>query len=220
MFRSAVSKAMWVGRATVFMVGLAVILALLFGLASMAFAANGDAWRLGRTNVATAITRLGGQPGVNGPMVSITNNNGGTYDTALDLVVEGAEPPMTVNSSTKVQSLHADFFDGKDSSSYVQTDTNEFLRNSMFEYESSLSTGTADGSTHYIDKACPPELKTDPNYGPRLLSGGFKDIDPGTTVLESYPTFTAEGEVWRVRTDNNSTLDSFRVVAKCTNQRQ
>jgi hypothetical protein len=28
-------------------------------VATMAFAANGDAWRLGRNNVATAITRLG-----------------------------------------------------------------------------------------------------------------------------------------------------------------
>jgi hypothetical protein len=33
MLRSVVSKVMWVGRATVFMVGLAVILALLFGAA-------------------------------------------------------------------------------------------------------------------------------------------------------------------------------------------
>jgi hypothetical protein len=32
MFRSAASKEMWVGRATVFLVGLAVILALIFGV--------------------------------------------------------------------------------------------------------------------------------------------------------------------------------------------
>ena len=36
MVRSAASKVMWVGRATVFVVGLAVIMALLFGVATMA----------------------------------------------------------------------------------------------------------------------------------------------------------------------------------------
>jgi hypothetical protein len=40
--RSAASKAMWVGRATVSVVGLAVIMALVLGVASAAFGANGD----------------------------------------------------------------------------------------------------------------------------------------------------------------------------------
>ena len=51
MIRSAVvSKVMWVGRATVFLVGLAVILALVFGTATAAFAAlssRGDPFKLG-----------------------------------------------------------------------------------------------------------------------------------------------------------------------------
>ena len=37
---------MWVGRATVFFVGLSVILALMLGLASTALGANGDFLRL------------------------------------------------------------------------------------------------------------------------------------------------------------------------------
>jgi hypothetical protein len=37
MARSVFGKVMWVGRATVFLVGLAVILALVFGAASVAF---------------------------------------------------------------------------------------------------------------------------------------------------------------------------------------
>lgn len=154
----------------------------------------------------------------------------------------GSGPPLAVNSSEKVAGLNADQIDGKDesaflgktekaadsdkldgkdSSGYVQTDTNKFIRNNMFEYTSDLSTGTlrtSDG-TYSIDMPCPSSLKTNPNYSPRLLSGGFRDIDPGTTVLESYPTFTTQGEVWRVRILNNSTLDEFRVVVKCTDQR-
>ena len=40
MLRTAAAKVMWVGRATVFVVGLVVILALVMGVASTAFAAN------------------------------------------------------------------------------------------------------------------------------------------------------------------------------------
>ncbi len=47
MVRGAASKVIWVGTATVFLVGLAVILALMFGAASMAFAEDGDPWILG-----------------------------------------------------------------------------------------------------------------------------------------------------------------------------
>jgi len=52
MLKGAVSKVMWVGKTTVFLVGLAVILALVFGVASMLLGANGD-----RTN---GISRLVG----------------------------------------------------------------------------------------------------------------------------------------------------------------
>ena len=120
MVRSAARKVMWVGRATVFMVGLSVILALLFGVASVAFAGNGDAWRLGRNNVATAITALGGAVGVNGPMVRLTNNNAGTDDTALNLNVQSGEAPMTVNSlAGTATNLSADKLDGIDSGQFA-----------------------------------------------------------------------------------------------------
>ena len=42
MIRSVVKKVMWVGRARVFFVGLAVILALVLGVASTALGADGN----------------------------------------------------------------------------------------------------------------------------------------------------------------------------------
>ncbi len=60
MVRSVLGKAMWVGRATVLLVGLAVILAVAFGVASMAFAANRGPRRLIQGNAATAITASSG----------------------------------------------------------------------------------------------------------------------------------------------------------------
>jgi hypothetical protein len=107
MIKSATSKVMWVGRATVFLVGLAVILALVFGAASAALGANGQAWILGQPNVATAITSLGGAGGVDGPMVRLTNNDADANDTALDLRVQSGEAPMSVNSATRVANLNA-----------------------------------------------------------------------------------------------------------------
>jgi hypothetical protein len=67
MVKSAAKKVMFVGRATVFMVGLAMILALTVGVASAAFGANGGNFILGQTNAATAITKLAGAAGVAGP---------------------------------------------------------------------------------------------------------------------------------------------------------
>jgi hypothetical protein len=80
----------------------------------MAFAKDGDPWLLGRSNVATAITKLAGAAGVNGPMLQLINNNAGVNDTALDLRVQAGEAPMRVNRATKVTNLNADKLDGSD----------------------------------------------------------------------------------------------------------
>jgi hypothetical protein len=52
MLRSTLSKVMWVGRATVFLVGLAVILAVVLGVATAALAGTGvgAAFNLGKLN--------------------------------------------------------------------------------------------------------------------------------------------------------------------------
>ena len=84
-----------------FLVGLAVILAALFGLASAALGANGDFWKLGRGNAATNTTSLGGVLGANGAMLKLVNKNAGTDDTALRLEVEEGEAPMSVNSGAR-----------------------------------------------------------------------------------------------------------------------
>ena len=80
MIKSAASKVMWVGRATVFLVGLAVILALVFGAASVAFGDDGDFFKVGRSNLANSVSKL-------------TKNGAGP---ALDLRVSSG-PPLAVN---------------------------------------------------------------------------------------------------------------------------
>lgn len=104
MVRSTASKVMWVGRATVFLVGLAVILALIFGVASTALGANGDNFRLGKKNVASAISRLIKQ----GP------------GPALKLQVGAGQPPLAVNSPARVANLNADRLDGKSANDLIR----------------------------------------------------------------------------------------------------
>ena len=52
MLIGVVKKVMWVGRATVFLVGLAVIVAMVFWVASMALGSNGQPFMLGKSNAA------------------------------------------------------------------------------------------------------------------------------------------------------------------------
>ncbi len=104
MIRSAAGKVMWVGRATVFMVGLAVILALVFGAATTAMGADGKPFLLGKRNVATLASKL------------INRGEG----PALSLKVGEGQPPLAVNSSARVAKLNADKLDGLDSTELRQ----------------------------------------------------------------------------------------------------
>lgn len=119
-FRSALGRVMWVGKATVFMVGLAVTLALVFGVASTALGKDGQALILGKaTNTATKVTGLTGKIAT-GSALAVKNPSGGS---ALDLSVGDptADPatktvaPMKVDSQAKVANLNSDQLDGLDS---------------------------------------------------------------------------------------------------------
>jgi len=75
---------------------------LVAGGTGTAYAANGGTFRLGKSNSATATTKL-------------TNTKG----TALKIISKAGTPPISVGSnSTKVPYLNADKLDGKDSSQF------------------------------------------------------------------------------------------------------
>lgn len=92
MLRSAASKVAWAGRAPVFLVGLAMILALVLGVATTAVGANGSPFLLGKRNAASAVSTLVRQ----GP------------GPALNLVVGVVQAPLTVNSDARVTDLNAE----------------------------------------------------------------------------------------------------------------
>ena len=84
MLRSAASKVMWVGRTTVFLIGLAVILALIFGMVSRATAHSGSTglFHLNHNNPVSALSTLTGT--LAGAVLKVDNNGA---RTALSLEV-------------------------------------------------------------------------------------------------------------------------------------
>ena len=128
MIGSAIGKVMWVGRATVFLVGLAVIIALVVGAATTALGTTGQSFILGKANN-TAETPTGLLSTLSDAAKSaliVTNKSGGS---ALELRVgnPSATPPipansvspMKVNSNKVVTNLNADRLDGMDSSAFL-----------------------------------------------------------------------------------------------------
>jgi hypothetical protein len=118
MVRSVAKKVAWVGRTASMVFGLALVMALVLGVATMAFGANGSNFILGSlNNTATAITKLTGTVG-GGPALQVSNPSTATGSTALDLQVATGKAPMKVNRTTKVTNLNADLLDGKDSRTF------------------------------------------------------------------------------------------------------
>jgi hypothetical protein len=202
MVKTAFSRAMMVGRVTALALGVAVMLALVVGVASTAFGSNGDPLRLGQGNLATKLTALGGNLGVNGAMLKLANKNGGTDDTALRLEVQTGEPPMSVNSSTKVDILNADQVDGMSAS--------QFVANNIYKRESAIAAGTDKGDgTFVIGQACDP--------GDVLLSGGPANVNGSSAMVESFPS-PGTTNSWSARIQKNGLADNFSVVVICADQ--
>ncbi len=195
MLRSVVMKGVWLGKATVFLVGLAVVLAVVIGLASRATAHTGSVglFHLNHSNTGTAISDLQGTLN-NSPLLRITNNGAGT---ALGLRVPSDKPPLFVNSSTKVGSLNADLLDGKDESA--------FLPNKTYAKHATGQGQEITIGRRFLAAYC--------DSGDRIISGGHYDMDAGTTLFGSTPDWFHQG--WQVEWINDGTADSIQVTAYC-----
>lgn len=138
---------------------------------------------------------------MNGPTLKLVNKNAGTDDTALRLEVQPGEAPISVNSSTRVDSLNSDQVDGKDSSGFMASGT--YLRGSGAEREGQLLTGD---NTRVETQSCDP--------GDRLLSGGPASVRDTSTVVDSFPI---NGTTWQVRI-RPTQMDTWTVVVLCADQ--
>jgi hypothetical protein len=113
-------KVTWMARATTTIVGPAIMLTLVMGVAATALAGTGigATFNLGKVNSVNAVSKLVGS--VAGPSLQIDNNSTGTGATALDLQVEPGKDPMKVNSSAEVENLNVDQVDGQSTSEFLE----------------------------------------------------------------------------------------------------
>jgi FlaG/FlaF family flagellin (archaellin) len=113
MLRTTASKVAWVGRTASMVFGLALVLALVLGVATMALAAvPGDPFKLGQVNTINAITQLVGSR--DGSLLRVDNNSSGAGAHALNLEVNADKFPLKVNATAgKATNLNADKVDGQ-----------------------------------------------------------------------------------------------------------
>ena len=187
MTKRIISKVVWFGRATTFLVGLAVILALIAGVASTAFAGTGVGARfdLGKTNTVSAVSKLVGS--VSGSSLVVDNNSTNAAATALDLQVEAGKAPMKVNSAAKVANLNADKLDGMDAGQLKgfstlrvsTTDVNTFAGANGFGF-ASCQTGeqAISGGAKMASGAFDKIFYSEP--------GGTPTVDPTTGQLTGW----------------------------------
>ena len=182
-----VSAVIWVGKATVFLVGLAVLLALALSVGSVALAGTGVGanFNLGKKNTVNRLSQLVGS--ADNALLRIDNGNAGANATALDLQVEPGVAPMTVNSSTQVNNLNVDLLDGRSASSFVANNTYR-----LGQGEERAGDVLGDGSK-VLSRSC--------QSGDRLLSGGPASVNANSDVLDS---FARDTNTWQARVNDSA----------------
>jgi hypothetical protein len=126
MLKTAAKKVAWVGRTASMVFGLALVLALILGVATTALSATGGNFLLGKPNTASSQTSLVGTVTKAAQSALVVVNKG--TGSALNLQVTNTNsPPMKVNSSARVANLNAQFAghaDTADSATSAQNATN------------------------------------------------------------------------------------------------
>ena len=214
MIKIIFSRVIWVGRATVFTAGLAVTLALMLGVATVALAAvPGDPFKLGRINTINSLSTLVGSAST--PMLRIDNNGSGA---ALDLQVQPGKAPIKVNSGTKVANLNADQLDGQDSSALlgrnaviaavVNSGTGAVVATSHSE---TTATKIATGAYRITFPPSAPNIGTcavtatvEEDEAPRFATVEGIDVTSNTVGIKTYDTDGAPAD-----------SDFVDVVARC-----
>ena len=96
--------------------GSIVSIVILFGTAAMAGTGIGSVFNLGRTNTVNAKTTLSGSHA--GSQLQVINSSAGKGANGIGINVAKGKSPLTVNSTTKVSNLNADYVDGQHASAF------------------------------------------------------------------------------------------------------
>ena len=193
------TKAMQIARGTALTLGVALMLALVLGVASTALAGTGVGapFDLGKTNTVNALSKLAGN--VAGPSLLIDNDSSAKGATALNLQVEAGKAPMKVNSGKKIAKLNADKLDNLNASAFV--------RSTYSKLESSAGSLAPEGQVSETVLCDGDDF---------ALSGGYSSVDTGTLISSSGQSSIEDNpDGWVVRWRNDATPDSISVMVLC-----
>jgi hypothetical protein len=196
MVKSSLGKVAWVGRTASMIFGLALVIALVFGVVSVALAGNLDPLKIGSLkNVATKTTQLVGKVATGSALV-VKNPSGGP---ALDLRVNAGQPPLVVSSTSgTATNLSADKLDGQDSAGFLSSERTYVVTAAQNAGPNTIFSGGA---------SCDEE--------DLAISGGFRSVDSTTHVEASSPNGTFQG-TWNVTTRTAPTAgDSYTAYTLC-----
>jgi hypothetical protein len=182
-------------RATTTVVGLAIMLALVLGVASTALAGTGvgATLNLGKINTVDAVSKPVGN--VAGPSLRVDNNSAGASATALDLQVEPGKAPMKVNSDGRVTNLNADKLDGKGASAFMHART--------YRVDKPIT----------IDVVFSTAVSCD--AGDLAISSAWANKDAGTEIVTAAPSIgDPEAMIFLINSDA-PLLDEMTLMANC-----
>ena len=201
------SRAIRLGRATVFTVGLAIILAVVLGVATTALAAvPGDAFRLGRINTIDRLSSLVGTTA--NAMLRVDNNGTGP---PLSLQSGAGRPPVVVNAAAgTATNFDADQLDGRDSSAFLPAEI----------YEKSASQTIPAGSTSGTTATCDPgDVALSGSYA---MSGSRLEVTSERRVDDRFDEETGQTNPsgWHVIADNPDDTESgnLTVYVNCADR--
>jgi hypothetical protein len=144
--KKILGRVVQLGRGAATMMGLALILALVLGVATTAMAAvPGDPFRLGRINTINTVSQLVGS--VNNTMLRRDNNSDGASATAVQLDVQPGKAPMKVSSDTRVDKLNADKVDGKNANDLVRVAFKNFNESPVASGNGNVARATINAPT-------------------------------------------------------------------------
>jgi hypothetical protein len=192
------SGAIKLGRATIFAVGVAVILAVVLGVATTALAAvPGDPFRLGRINSIDRLSTLIGTTA--NAMLRVDNNGTGP---ALSLEAGAGNPPVVVNAAAgKATNLDADELDGRDSSAFLPAEIYENSASQTISPDSSAgTTATCDSgdvavSGSYAVSGARLEVTSERRVDDRFDEEMGQTNPSGWHVIADNPDTSANGTI-------------------------
>ncbi len=207
MIRSILGKLLWMARATSTVVGLAIMLALVVGVASAGFGATGGNFILGKANSAGAVSKL--TASIAGPALQLVNQSTASAATALSLNVASGKPPLKVNASAgKATNLNADRLDGLDSTRLVEARGDVSGNSVNFQSIVEHSEGAAFLNTGFHTVvAHAPE-------GPPVDASLSCPTQTGTGTLEIRNNTPNFGDSQRVWVDDGSANPSFTTLGQ------